>query len=115
MLRPIDEYFLKQDEPARTCLQFLRAYILQQDDDITEAWQYGVPFYCYRGKMFCYLWMHKKYKQPYIGFVEGKRLDHPDLIMEKRVRIKILLLDPDRDLPMHKIDLILNQALSFYQ
>ena len=100
MLRPIDNWFLQKDEPLKSCLQFLRGYILRQDAGITEAWQYGMPFYCYKGKRVCYLWVHKKYHQPYIGIVEGKKINHPDLITEKRARMKILLLDPAKDIPI---------------
>ena len=86
MLNAIDNYFLNKEEPVKGCLLFLRAHILKQDKNITEAWKYGMPFYCYKGKMFCYLWVHKKYLQPYIGIVEGGKLNHPDLIQEKRAR-----------------------------
>jgi hypothetical protein len=74
-----------------------------------------MPFFCYNGKMCCYLWVHKKYKQPYIGIVEGKRINHPDLIQEKRARMKILLLDPNKDLPMRKINLILKEVIALYK
>ena len=74
-----------------------------------------MPFYCYQGKMFCYLWVHKKYQQPYIGIVEGKRIDHPDLLVEKRARMKILLIDPGKDLPINKINHILNAVLALYK
>jgi hypothetical protein len=114
MLRPIDNWFLEQDEPFKNCLQFLRTHILSRDKNITEAWKYGMPFYCYKGKMFCYLWTHKKYHQPYIGFVEGKFLQHPDLIQEKRARMKILLIDPTKDIPLPKINLLIKEALKFY-
>lgn len=83
--------------------------------EITEAWKYGMPFFCYKGKMFCYLWLHKKYGQPYIGIVEGKKVDHPDLLQEKRARMKILLLDPGTDLPLKKINAILKQILALYK
>ena len=115
MLRPIDEYFLQQEEPVRSCLQYLRLHILKQDPDITEAWKYRMPFYCYKGKMCCYLWVHKTLHQPYIGIVEGKLIDHPDLILEKRARMKILLLDPGKDLPIKKINTILNDVLALYK
>jgi hypothetical protein len=115
MLRPIDQYFLRQEEPAKSCLQYLRDFILQQDDDITEAWKYGMPFYCYRGKMICYLWQHKKYHQPYIGIVEGAAIDHPDLLQEKRARMKILLIDPERDIPVKKIKAILKEVIALYK
>lgn len=60
----------------------MREIIFQQDKDVTNAWKYGMPFFGYKGKMYCYLWFHKKYKQPYIGIVEGKRFDEPFLIQE---------------------------------
>lgn len=115
MLRPIDNYFLEKEEPVKSCLQFLRSHILQQDSHITEAWKYGMPFYCYSGKMFCYLWVHKKYHQPYIGIVEGKKIDHPELLQEKRARMKIFLLDPHKDIPVKKINSILKEVLALYR
>jgi len=115
MLRPIDNYFLQKEEPVKSCLQFLREHILKQDIHITEAWKYGMPFFCYNGKMFCYLWVHKKWLQPYIGIVEGKKINHPDLIVEKRARMKILLLDPNKNLPMKKINAILKDVISLYK
>jgi hypothetical protein len=114
MLRPIDNYFLLQEEPHKSCLQFLRNHILQLDTHISEAWKYGMPFYCYNGKMFCYLWVHKKYLQPYIGIVEGKLIEHPDLLQEKRARMKILLIDPAKDIPVAKINGIMKKVLKLY-
>jgi hypothetical protein len=115
MLRPIDQYFLQKEEPVGSCLQFLRGYILKQDINLTEEWKYGMPFYCYRGKMCCYLWVHKKHQQPYLGIVQGKSVHHPDLITEKRAKMKILLLDPSKDLPMDTIDQILTEVLASYR
>ena len=115
MLNPIDHFFLQKDEPVKSCLQFLRSHILKQDSDITEAWKYGMPFYCYKGKMFCYLWVHKKYHQPYLGIVEGRKIHDPDLLTEKRSRMKILLLDPNREIPVKKITAILKEALKLYR
>jgi hypothetical protein len=115
MLRPIDNYFLQKEEPVKSCLQFLRSFILNFDPEITEEWKYGMPFYFYRKKRFCYLWTHKKFLQPYIGIVDGKHIDHPDLISEKRARMKILLIDPARDLPIKKIRSILTEVLAIYK
>jgi hypothetical protein len=115
MLRSIDNYFLQHTEPTQSCLQYLRGHILKLDGGITEAWKYGMPFFCYNGKMMCYLWVHKKLRQPYLGIVAGKLVTHPDLIIEKRAKMKILLLDPHQDLPMDEIDDILKQALDIYR
>jgi hypothetical protein len=114
-MRPIDNYFLEKEEPIKSCLQFLRGYIPSLDDRITEAWKYGMPFFYFKGKMFCYLWVHKKYHMPYIGIVEGKKISHPDLLQEKRARMKILLLDPTKDLPLKKLNSILKDVLALYK
>ncbi|PBQ31391.1 hypothetical protein CNR22_06315 [Sphingobacteriaceae bacterium] len=115
MLNALDNYFLTKEEPVKGCLLFLREYILKQDKNITEAWKYGMPFYCYKGKMFCYLWVHKKYLQPYIGIVEGAKINHPDLLQEKRARMKILLVDATKDIPVKKIDRIMGDVLRLYR
>ena len=115
MLRPIDQYFLQQEEPVKSCLQFLRTFILQQDEYLTEAWKYGMPFYCYNGKMCCYLWQHKQYQQPYIGIVEGARILHPELLQEKRARMKILLIDPHKNIPIRKVRAILQEMIALYK
>ena len=115
MIREIDAYFVNQEEPIRSYLLSLRDLILQYDKHITEAWKYKMPFYCYHGKMFCYLWVHKIHHQPYLGIVEGKRLNHPLLIQEKRARMKIMLLDPYKDIPIKTVRLILKSALGLYK
>jgi hypothetical protein len=115
MLREIDNYYLEKNEPVKSCLLFLRQYILDFDTNITEAWKYRMPFFCYKGKMFCYLWVHKKNGLPYLGIVEGRKIDHPQLIIEKRSRMKIFLIDPNADLPMEIINEIIKTALSFYK
>lgn len=112
MLSPIDNYFLQQEEPTKSCLQFLRQYIRQLDKQVTEKWQYGMPFFYYKDKRVCYLWIHKKSGQPYLGIVEGKRVNHPDLLQEKRTRMKILLINPGKNIPLKKINSILKEALS---
>src|ERR1700748_1344211 len=115
MLSDIDHFYLQKEEPVKSCLIALRDIILKQDPEIKVAWKYGMPFFCYNGKMFCYLWVHKNYKLPYIGFVEGKYLIHPKLLIEKRARMKILLCDPEKDLPLKTIENILKQALDLYK
>ena len=115
MLTQLDNFYLQKDEPVRGCLLALREIILKQDENISASWKYGMPFFCYKGKMFCYLWVHKKLLQPYIGIVEGNRIDHPMLIIEKRARMKIMLFEADQDLPVETIEAILKQAIELYK
>jgi len=90
----------------------LRAHILKQNKSIREVWQYGMPFYYLGDKRFCYLWVHRKTGQPYLGIVEGSKVIHPDLIREKRARMKILLIDPAKDIPLRKVNDIIKQAIA---
>lgn len=108
-------FYSKQTEPIKDCLLALKHIILSLDADITSEWKYGMPFFCYKGKMFCYLWVHKKLQKPYIGIVEGKHIEHPELIMEKRSRIKIILFDAHQDLPIDTITNLINQAINLYK
>jgi uncharacterized protein YdhG (YjbR/CyaY superfamily) len=110
-MNAIDNYYEQQDEPIKSCLLALRAIILKQDKNVSAALSYGMPFFFYKGKRFCYLWVHKKHKQPYIGIVEGKHFDEPFLIQEDRSRMKIMLFDPNQDLPVKKIEKILQKSL----
>lgn len=115
MIRKIDTFYLEKEEPIKSSLEALRKIILSQDELITEAWKYGMPFFCYKNKMFCYLWVHKKNLYPYIGIVEGKEINHPELIIENRSRMKIMLFDPNKDLPLSTIRTILQEALNLYK
>jgi hypothetical protein len=114
MMREIDLFYLQKDEPLKSCLLYLREHILAFDKNITEAWKYRMPFFCYKGKMFCYLWVNKTTHQPYIGIVEGRKLEHPLLIIEKRSRMKIIILDAEEDIPVETVNVILKMAIGLY-
>jgi len=115
VLRDIDNYFLQKNEPVKSCLLFMRQHILNFDSNITEAWKYRMPFFCYKGKMFCYLWVDKTNRLPYIGIVKGKKIVHPMLVQGSRARMKIMFIDPNADVQIEIINEILNRTLEFYQ
>lgn len=113
MVRDIDNYFLSKEEPARSCLLYLRGYIRDFDTHITEEWKYRMPFYYYKGRMLCYLWTDKKTKEPYVGIADGYKINDPLLIQGDRTRMKILPINPVRDIPVKALKAILEQAISF--
>jgi hypothetical protein len=114
MLNAFENYYLDQKEPIKGCLLALRKIVLDFDSEITEEWKYSMPFFYYKKRMFCYLWFHKKYKIPYIGIVEGRNIEHPELIAEDRSRMKIMLIDPEKDIPIKTVKQILKAAARFY-
>lgn len=120
MISDIENYFHQKPEPLKSCLWAIRQLILSQDGLVREVWRYKMPFYCLDMqekslRRFCYLWVDKKTQQPYVGIVDGNRIEHPDLLLEKRSRMKVLYVDPHQDLPIDKINQILQLAIQLYQ
>ncbi len=115
MTQDLDKFYLNKSEPNKSCLLALRAIILKQDVNVTETQKYGMPCFCYKKKMFCYLWTDKKTDEPYILMVEGKNMDHPKLEEGNRSRMKIFRVNPHKDLPVKTIENILQKALDLYR
>jgi predicted RNA binding protein YcfA (HicA-like mRNA interferase family) len=115
MLNELDKFYIQQEEPLRGCFLALREIILRHDSEITEAWKYSTPFFCFRKKNVCYLWIRKKSREPYIGFIEGRRIEHPKLIHENRTQVKILVINPNKDIPVGTINSILKAAIQLYK
>ena len=111
----LHNYYLNKEEPNKSCLLALRSIILDQDTNITETQKWGMPCFCYKKKMFCYLWTDKKTDEPYLLMVEGKYLNHPELKEGDRSRMKIFRVNPNKDLPIKTIKNILKTALELYR
>jgi hypothetical protein len=115
MITTLDSFYLTKPDAIKGCLLALRTIILSYDKNITETVKYGMPCFCYGKKQFCYLWIDKKTNNPYILFVEGKNINHPKLEAGTRARMKILRVNPNKDLPLRTIQSILKLAVSLYQ
>ena len=104
-MNPLNEWYFRQEEPARNLLLFLREKILNSDENISETLSFGLPFFKYKKKMLCYFHFHKKFKKYYLSFYKANQINYPQLIKEDRKAFQILLIDEDEDLP---IELIFN-------
>jgi hypothetical protein len=111
MLNELDLFYLRQEEPQKSTLLGVRSILLNFDKGISETYKYKLPFFTYQNKMLCYLWIQKKDSIPYIGFVDGNNIIHEDLIKGSRKQMKILLLNPEIDLPIISINEILRKAI----
>jgi hypothetical protein len=111
MLSDLDNFYLKQSKHVKSYLTYLRDFILSFDENITECWQYKMPFFKYKNQRICYLWINKKNQKPYLGIVDGNKINHPLLISENRSRMKIILFDPKKKIPVKIIKNILQQAI----
>lgn len=58
MIEQLHDYYLNKEEPNKSCLFALRNIILNQDTNITETQKWGMPCFCYKKKIFCYLLLY---------------------------------------------------------
>jgi hypothetical protein len=107
----LNHFYLTLPEPQQSCFMALRDFILQQNAHITPEWKYRLPSFYYKGKMLCYLWQHKTHQMPYVGFILGHVLTHPNLLQEERKQGKILLVDPTKDLPVKLLARCIEQVI----
>ncbi len=110
-MNELEEFYLKHGEPLKGVYLSMREMVMSHSPHIKNLWRYGMPFFYYKGMMLCYLWFHKKYQLPYIGFMDGNVMTHPALLSEKRSRAKILLLYPNQNLPVETIKELLKEAM----
>ena len=110
MQSSVDHYFNALDEPERSCLLFLRSFILGFSERIEERRKNNTPFYYYNSKWLCFISYHPKSKEIYISFVNGNTLDHPKLLSEGRKKMKIFRVDPLNDIDVKSLDAILKAA-----
>ncbi len=114
-MRPIDLYYEKQTEQNKSCLLALRELILLQDAAISESLKWSIPCFSFYNCMFCFLNIEKKSNKPYLLFVEGHLLKHAALEIGSRKRMKILRVDPEKDIPVGTIQEVLQNALDLYR
>jgi uncharacterized protein YdeI (YjbR/CyaY-like superfamily) len=109
MNEQLSSFFIEQPEPNKSCFLALRDILLSHD--LEETIKYGMPCYTYKGKPLCYLWKDKKSLVPYILFVDGALLYHPSLHQGTRAKMKILPVDPEKDLELVVIQSLLSESI----
>ena len=114
MQEKLDNFYLNQEEPNQSCFLALRELILSYHEEITPDFKYGLPFFMFRGKMFCYLLKDKKTNQPYISFAAGNRIEHSSLFQGDRKRFKLLFINPIQDIPVEVIREVFDLAMDTY-
>ncbi len=113
-MKEIDTFYANKEEPIKSCLLALRTIICNYNDAIAPQWKYRLPCFIYQNQIFCYLWIDKKTQFPYIAIGKGIKIEHPDLIQGNRTFVKLLMIDPEKDIPIEKIHSIFDMAMKLY-
>lgn len=111
-MKTTDNIYARWQDPQLSCLLAIRQIILSIHTDIAETVKYGMPCFLYLGKAFCYLWVDKQTKEPYILMVDGLIMKHPLLVQGDRKRMSILNIDPNADIPIQTIQEVLGEGLA---
>ena len=114
-MKAIDNFYFDKEEPTKSCLLALKELILNYNPEFEHKWYYKLPCFMYQNQIFCYLWVDKKTQFPYIAIGKGIKIEHPDLIQGKRTFTKLLMIDPNNDIPLEKILQIFDIAISLYR
>jgi hypothetical protein len=109
-----EDFYLSKEEPVKGCLLALQRIIIAQNGHMIETRKYGMPCFCYKKKIICYLWTDKNTGEPYILLADGQKLEHPALETGNRSRMKILRVNPEMDIPIEMLRDILQDAISFH-
>jgi hypothetical protein len=75
----------------------------------------GNALFLLQEKNVLFLWTDKKTLEPYILFVEGKFLEHPQLEKGSRSRMKIFRIKAHEDIPINTLKPLLDEALNLYR
>lgn len=65
--------------------------------------------------MFVFLSIDKKTKEPYVLVVEGNRIEHPLLVQGNRAKMKVFHVNPNKDINIDALEIILFKAIEFYK
>ncbi len=114
MLPAIDQYIEGLGEDNKSFVQALIAIIFKQDEHLHLKCSFGLPFFYFKGNPFCYINIDQKTKQPYLGFMNGKWLQHKNLHAEGRKMVKLLRFNNQNDIPLKMLQAVIAEALQLF-
>jgi hypothetical protein len=106
-----DNFFNSLSEPHKSCLLFLRGFIIGHSPQITESWKFNTPFYYYNKKWLGFLSYHPKTKEIYISFTDGYKINHTSLVSEGRKQAKIFRVKAEEDIDITSLKEVLELAV----
>jgi len=112
MNRELENYYLKQPEPIQSCLLALKTIVLNTSPAITHERKFQIPFFCYKGKKLCFLWVNKK--RLLMGFVKDSSVLPKPETGRRKNEFETMVIDPDKDIPVRLIAALLRRYMKLY-
>ena len=109
----LDNYYMKQPEPIQGCLLALKNIILEIDPDIIQQRKFQIPFFYYKDKKLCYLWVNKKKIQ--MGFAEDKTIHPKKEGVKLKDKYESIIIDAGKDIPIKLIIRNIKKTIKVYK
>ncbi|HZK96250.1 MAG TPA: hypothetical protein VFC67_18770 [Prolixibacteraceae bacterium] len=113
MSQELENYYLRQPEPIQGCLLALKNVILGVDNQISHERKYQIPFFYFKGKKLCFLWVNKK--KLLMGFIVDKNIYPVVAGIKRKDDFETMQIDPNADLPVKIILEKLLQRMKLYE
>lgn len=116
-MRPTDEYIFRQPEKYQAMLLHLLAVVQRAIPELELLFKWGIPFFYYRKKPFCYLAPNHKKGFVDVGFARGFQLkrNQEALIGEKRNTVKSLRYSTLESIDNLILADVMQEALGLYK
>lgn len=112
-----DEYIYRQPEKFRSIILHLISLFEREIPDIKLLFKWGIPYFYYRDKPFCYLAPNHKKGFVDAGFAKGYQLlqNQENLVGEKRNTVKSLRYYTLEDIDNTILINVIKEAKALYE
>jgi hypothetical protein len=115
-MKQTEEYILRQPEKYQTILLHLIAVFNRELPEIELQFKWGIPYFYYKKRMFCYLAPNHKKGFVDTGFARGFQLkrNQNHLIGEKRNTVKSLRYFSLEEIDNSILEAVIREAALLY-
>ncbi len=111
----VDDFLFHRPEAQRHVMNALREIIFASVKGVEESVKWNVPMYSHNGFL-CYINFDRKFRKVTLAMVEGFLIaDKYALFQHDTSNVKKILFDPDKDLPLRKIQYYLREGVRINQ
>lgn len=116
MLKPAEAYILEQPDVQQQILLHVIAVVHQKLQEVELLFKYGVPYFYYQKKPFCYLASNTKKGYVDVGFAKGYELknNQKELVGENRNTVKSLRYFNIETINQKILEAVIEEASSLY-
>lgn len=86
---------------------------MRLDENITHQRKFQIPFFYYKDKKLCYLWVKDK-KKLLFGVVEDKNIYPKKDGVKRKDKMESIQIDPYADIPIELILRLLQEKIDLY-